>query len=45
EPGDQLQLEVKLIRRIRTVWRFSAEALVDGKVVASAELMCAPGEA
>ncbi|MEL7310612.1 MAG: 3-hydroxyacyl-ACP dehydratase FabZ [Pseudomonadota bacterium] len=45
EPGDQLQLEVKLIRRIRTVWRFSAEALVDGRTVASAELMCAPGEA
>ena len=45
EPGDQLRLEVRLIRRIRTVWRFSAEALVDDRVVASAELMCAPGEA
>ena len=45
EPGDQLRLEVRLIRRIRTVWRFSAEALVGDTMVASAELMCAPGEA
>ena len=42
-PGDQLILKVKLIRRIRTIWKFSVRAEVDGKVVASAELMCAPG--
>ena len=43
EPGDQLILKVELIRKIRTIWKFSARAEVDGKVVASAELMCAPG--
>ena len=42
EPGDQLLLKATLIRRIRTVWRFSTVAEVDGKVVAKAELMCAP---
>ncbi len=42
-PGDKLVLKVKLNRRIRTIWKFSARAEVDGKVVASAELMCAPG--
>ncbi len=45
EPGDQLRLEVRLLRRIRSVWRFSAEAYVGDTKVASAELMCAPGEA
>lgn len=45
EPGDQLRLEVRLLRRIRSVWRFEAEAFVDDVKVASAELMCAPGEA
>ncbi len=42
-PGDQLILKVELVRKIRTIWKFSARAEVDGKVVASAELMCAPG--
>lgn len=41
QPGDQLFLEVKLITQKRNIWKFSAEAKVDGKVVASAELMCA----
>lgn len=41
QPGDQLILEVKLITTKRNLWKFSAEAKVDGKVVASAELMCA----
>lgn len=45
EPGDQLRLEVNLIRRIRTVWRFGAAAYVGDTKVASAELMCAPGQA
>lgn len=45
EPGDQVRLEVSLIRRIKTVWRFAAEATVDGQLVARAELMCAPGSA
>lgn len=41
EPGDQLFLEVKLLATKRNIWKFSAEAKVDGKIVASAELMCA----
>lgn len=40
-PGDQLKLEVDVIRVIHTVWKFNAVAKVDGVVVASAELMCA----
>ena len=40
-PGDQLRLEVEVIRVIHSVWKFDATATVDGEVVASAELMCA----
>lgn len=43
EPGDQLILSVQLLRSIKNMWKFGAEAKVDGKVVARAELMCAPG--
>ena len=41
EPGDQLLMEVEVIRRKRDMWKFKAQATVDGKVVCSAELMCA----
>jgi len=41
-PGDQLVLKARLVRRIRTIWCFHTEASVDGKVVASAEMMVAP---
>jgi len=44
QPGDQLILEVKLERAVRGVWKFSGEAKVDGKIVASADLMCAHRE-
>ena len=44
EPGDQMHLEVELIRHLKKVWKFSTRALVDGKLVASAEMMCAPSE-
>lgn len=40
-PGDQMILEVELLKEKRGIWKFNAEAKVDGKVVASAELMCA----
>lgn len=39
EPGDQLRLEVELKRVVRGIWLFSGLAKVDGKVVASGELM------
>lgn len=40
-PGDQLILEVEVVRVVRGVWKFNAQAKVEGKVVASGELMCA----
>ena len=40
EPGDQVELKVKLVKRIRAMWKFEAEAIVDGKVVCAADLMC-----
>jgi 3-hydroxyacyl-[acyl-carrier-protein] dehydratase len=40
-PGDQLILKVSLERIKRGVGKFLGEASVDGKMVASAELMCA----
>ncbi|CAK0755990.1 3-hydroxy-acyl-(acyl-carrier-protein) dehydratase [Gammaproteobacteria bacterium] len=44
EPGDQMVLEVEVLRTMRGVWKFRGEAKVDGKVVASAEMMCAERE-
>ena len=44
EPGDQLILDVKLQRAVRGVWKFNGEAKVDGKLVASVDLMCAHRE-
>jgi 3-hydroxyacyl-[acyl-carrier-protein] dehydratase len=40
-PGDQLQLDVTLKRTLRGMGLFEGRALVDGKEVASCELMCA----
>ena len=39
-PGDQLQLEILLKRTMRGIGMFECKALVDGKVVAEAEMMC-----
>ena len=40
EPGDQLHLEVFLKNVKRGIWMFSGEARVDGRVAATAEIMC-----
>ena len=40
EPGDQLMLEVELLRMKAGIFKFGARALVDGEVAAEAELMC-----
>jgi 3-hydroxyacyl-[acyl-carrier-protein] dehydratase len=40
-PGDQLQLNVKVVKSKRRIWKFSGEATVDGNTVATAEVMCA----
>ncbi len=40
EPGHQLILKTDLVRNKRSIWKFNTEALVDGEVVASAEILC-----
>ena len=40
-PGDQLRLEAQLTRELRGVGKYAVRALVEGNVVAEAELMCA----
>jgi len=40
EPGDQLFLEVTLKTVKRGIWIFGCEARVDGKIVATADVMC-----
>ena len=40
-PGDQLVMQVELVKRKGIMWVFKAEARVDGKLAVSAELMCA----
>ena len=44
-PGDQLMLEVKLKRVIRNMAMYECVASVDGKQVASADILCAEGGA
>ena len=38
--GDQLILKVAIERQVRGIWKYSAQAEVDGQVVTEAELMC-----
>lgn len=40
-PGDRLDLEVTIVRNIRNMTLYSGIARVDGKQVASAEILCA----
>ena len=40
EPGDQLVLDARILKRKREIWVFTTEASVDGKMVASADIMC-----
>jgi 3-hydroxyacyl-[acyl-carrier-protein] dehydratase len=40
EPGDQMHLEVELVRSLGRLWKFTGKATVDGSLVASADLMC-----
>jgi len=44
EPGDQLILDVTVIRAKRRVWKFDCKASVDDKIVANAIIMCAERE-
>ena len=38
-PGDQLLIESEILTVKRNIWKFSATATVEGKLIASAELM------
>lgn len=40
EPGDQLVMEVEIIRAARGIWKYQAKGSVDGKLAVEAELMC-----
>lgn len=50
-PGDQLMLEVEILRTSRSVWKYSGRSTVQGQICCEAELMCtlrdidAPGNA
>lgn len=39
EPGDRLDFEVKILRRIRNMWKCSGEAKVEEQLCCSAQLM------
>jgi 3-hydroxyacyl-[acyl-carrier-protein] dehydratase len=43
-PGDQLRLELEITKHRQSIWGFSGNALVEGKVVAEAELLAMLGE-
>ena len=40
EPGDQLTMEVEILRQSRGIWKFRGKASVDGQLAVEAELMC-----
>lgn len=40
-PGDQLRFEMKLVRNMRGIWKFSGVAKVGDELAAEADLMCA----
>ncbi|MDO7083282.1 3-hydroxyacyl-ACP dehydratase FabZ [Pseudocolwellia sp. AS88] len=40
-PGDTMHLHVEFLKERRGMWKFHGEAKVNGKVVCSADLMCA----
>ncbi len=42
-PGDQLRFELEVTRQRRSVWGFKGKALVDGKLVAEADLLAMLG--
>lgn len=42
-PGDQLRLEVEILRSRRELWKFKGTATVDNQLVCSAEILTARG--
>ena len=43
-PGDHLRLELEITKHRQAIWGFKGKALVDGKLVAEAELLAMMGE-
>lgn len=39
-PGDQLRIEVEIVRVARSIWKYRGRTTVDGQVAAEADLMC-----
>ena len=39
-PGDQLKMDVEILRNARGIWKYKAVGSVDGQVALEAELMC-----
>ena len=39
-PGDQLRLDVEIIRISRSIWKYSGRSTVEGQLCCEAELMC-----
>jgi len=40
EPGDQLKLEVEIVKVTRGIWKYKARATVDGQLAVEGDLMC-----
>ena len=40
EPGDQLKMDVEIVRVSRGIWKYKAVGSVDGTVAVEADLMC-----
>jgi len=40
EPGDQLKLDVEIVKVARGIWKYKACATVDGQLAVEADLMC-----
>ena len=40
EPGDQLKMEVEIVRAARGIYKYKGRATVDGQLAVEAELMC-----
>ena len=43
-PGDQLRMELEIVRHRQTIWGFKGKAFVENKLVAEADLLAMLGE-
>jgi len=39
-PGDQLKMDIEIVRNARGIWKYKAVGTVDGQVAVEADLMC-----